>query len=134
MLIKQKDSLDSSIQQLETIINIPNLPRRIVEQAEKELLTLRAGMQGEKDAAYFIDFDYEPSKNFAVIHDLRIEHGNRVAQIDHLLISRLLRFYVLESKSYSKGLKISDRGEFLVKNNGGHVAIASPITTLSDRI
>ncbi|NTV47823.1 MAG: NERD domain-containing protein, partial [Chlorobiales bacterium] len=41
------------------------------------------------------------SKNWAVIHDLRLEHENQVAQIDHLMINRSFDFYVLESKNYA---------------------------------
>jgi hypothetical protein len=45
-----------------------------------------------------------------VIHDLRIEHRGRVAQIDHLLINRVLDIFVLESKNYYYGVKISEEG------------------------
>ena len=127
MLIKQKDSLDQSIQQLETIAPRNDLPRHIRERVQMELRTLKAGMRGEKDAAYFINFDFAESKNWAVIHDLRIVHQGLVAQIDHLLVSRFLEFYVLESKSFSTGIKITEQGEFLVEYNSGHVAIESPI-------
>ncbi len=127
VLIKQKDSLEQSIKELEKIAKLPNLPRHTLDRVQVELRTLKAGMQGEKDAAYFIDFDYAPSKNHAVIHDLRLEHQGRVAQIDHLLISRFLKFYVLESKNFTSGLKITKRGEFLAKYNDSYIAIESPI-------
>jgi hypothetical protein len=45
-----------------------------------------------------------------VIHDHRIEHRGRVAQIDHLLINRFLDIFVLESKNYDYGVKISEEG------------------------
>src|SRR3546814_3580528 len=57
-------------------------------RAAKELRNRRAGLKGERDSAYLIDFDYASSPNWAVIHDLRLEHGGRTAQIDHLLINR----------------------------------------------
>ena len=53
----------------------------------------------------------------AVIHDLRLEIGGRTAQIDHLLIHRTLNVFVLESKHFHSGLKISDIGEFLRWND-----------------
>ncbi len=127
MLIKQKDSLELAIQQLETIVQRNDLPRHILNRVQIELRTLKAGMRGEKDAAYFIDFDFAGRKNWAIIHDLRIEHQGFVAQIDHLLISRFLEFYVLESKSFCTGVKITEQGEFLVEYHGGYVAIESPI-------
>lgn len=127
MLIKEKDSLEQSIRQLETIVKDPNLPRHILERAKIELRTLKAGAHGEKDATYFINFDYGERRSWAIIHDLRIEHRDRVAQIDHLLISRFLEFYVLESKSFAQGIRITDRGEFLVEYGNKHIAIESPI-------
>lgn len=127
MIIKQKDSLEQAIQQLETIIRYPGLSHNILDRVRVELRTLKAGMTGETNAAYFINFDFAERKSWAIIHDLRIEHGGLVAQIDHLLISRFLEFYVLESKSYSSGIKITDRGEFLTEYNGKYIAIESPI-------
>src|SRR5690606_42003830 len=73
------------------------------KQATRELRIRRAGIKGERDSAYLIDFHFAEAPNWAVIHDLRIEHGNRVAQIDHLLINRWLDFYVLESKHFHAG-------------------------------
>lgn len=61
-----------------------------------------------------------------MIHDLRIEHRGRVAQIDHLLINRVLDIFVLESKNYYYGVKISEEGEFLVWDGKTYQAIESP--------
>lgn len=49
----------------------------------------------------------------AVIHDLRLVIDGRVAQIDHLLIHRTLDVFVLETKHFHAGLKITENGEFL---------------------
>lgn len=86
------------------------------KQATRELRIRRAGIKGERDSAYLIDFHFADAPNWAVIHDLRIEQGNRVAQIDHLLINRWLDFYVLESKHFHAGIKITEDGEFLQWN------------------
>lgn len=127
MLIKQKDSLEPAIHQLEAIIQRSDVPPRVLEQAQVELRTLKAGMHNENNAAYFINFDFAQRKSWAIIHDLRLEHQGYVAQIDHLLISRFLEFNVLESKSFSSGISITERGEFLTAYNGRYVAIESPI-------
>jgi hypothetical protein len=81
------------------------------------LFAQRAGIKGENEAAYLINFDYEKSDNWVVLHDLRLEANGRVAQIDHLLINRSLECYVLESKHFNSGLKITEEGEFLRWNN-----------------
>jgi hypothetical protein len=127
MLLKEKDPSDQAVQELEAIARRPGLPKDTLARAEKELKTLKAGNRGESDSAYHIDFYYREKPNWAVIHDLRIEYGGNVAQIDHLLINRLLEFYVLESKSYAYGLKITDRGEFLYWDGHRYAALESPI-------
>jgi hypothetical protein len=62
-----------------------------------------------------------------VIHDLRLEHNNQVAQIDHLLINRLFDIYVLESKNFSYKLKISPEGESQMHYGKEYFGIPSPI-------
>lgn len=98
-------------------------------RAAEELRKRKAGLRGERDSAYLIDFDYANSPNWAVIHDLRIEHGGRTAQIDHLLINRWMDVYVLETKHFHAGIKITDDGEFLRWNKYRKTfeGMASPI-------
>jgi len=67
------------------------------------------------------------SQNWAVIHDLRIEHGGIVAQIDHLLINRLMQVYVCESKHFSEGIAINEHGEFTAFYGGRAFGVPSPI-------
>lgn len=111
MIIKSLDDKTDAIGNLERLIGQSNEPSR--KTIEAELRNLRSGIKGEKDAAYYIDFDLAGTKNWVVIHDLRLEIAGRVAQIDHLLINRVLQIYVLESKSFHAGLKITEDGEFL---------------------
>lgn len=67
------------------------------------------------------------SKNRIVIHDLRIEHDGRVAQIDHLVLNRLLEVYVLETKHFSEGVSINEQGEFSIWFGGKPRGIPSPL-------
>ena len=127
MLIKEKDCVEQNIRELTTIQESANLSSAKLAKIERELKLLTAGNNGEQDSAYFIDFYYKQSQNWAVIHDLRIEYGDRVAQIDHLLINRFFDFYVLETKSYRHGIKITDRGEFLAWTGKKYLAIESPV-------
>lgn len=115
MLIKDADDKSAHIAMLEQLLaHAANGQRKSIEI---ELRNLRAGIKAEKDAAYLIDFSFRDTKNWAVIHDLRIEVNDRVAQIDHLLISRFLEIYVLETKGFHAGLKITNDGEFLRWND-----------------
>ena len=42
--------------------------------------TRKSWIKGESESAYLIDFHFAASLNWAVIHDLRVEHNDRVAQ------------------------------------------------------
>ncbi|MEK9817093.1 MAG: nuclease-related domain-containing protein, partial [Limnobacter sp.] len=66
-------------------------------------------------------------KNWAVIHDLRIEHKGRVAQIDHLLINRLMEIWVCESKHFHQGVSINEQGEFVSFTGSQAYGIPSPL-------
>lgn len=126
MIIKKRDSKQAEIDELITLLSV-SLPENKKFLIERELRFIRSGDQGENDAAYFIDFHFGLSKNWAVIHDLRLEYHGRVAQIDHLLINRFFNVFVLESKNFSYGVKITDTGEFLVNYKNKYFSIESPI-------
>ncbi|MDP3112322.1 MAG: nuclease-related domain-containing protein [Thermodesulfovibrionales bacterium] len=126
MLIKKRDSKEAEIKELTSLLSLP-LPENKRFLIERELRLVKSGDKGENDSAYFIDFEFASSKRWAVIHDLRLECRNRVAQIDHLLINHCFDVYVLESKNFSYGVKITGAGEFLVSYNNKYFSIESPI-------
>lgn len=116
MICKNADSKAEAIATLEGLL--ARAPTDKKTMIERELRMLRAGVKGEEESAYLIDFQLKGSEKTAVIHDLRVQLGDgRVAQIDHLLIHRTLRFYILETKHFSHGVKITDEGEFLRWND-----------------
>ncbi|MDQ1835420.1 NERD domain-containing protein [Massilia scottii] len=115
MIIKNADDKSSAIGHLESLLK--RAEGKQLKFIEDELRMLRAGIKGEQQSAYHIDFDFRNSVLTAVIHDLRLEHNGRVAQIDHLVIHRTHKFFVLETKSFSHGVKINDDGEFLRWND-----------------
>lgn len=115
MIIKSADDKTHQIQQLEGLLNVANADQK--NKITQELRNLRAGIKAEQEAAYLIDFDLGKSQNTLVIHDLRLEIGGRVAQIDHLLINRTLNIFVLETKHFHAGLKITEDGEFMSWND-----------------
>jgi len=126
MIIKKRDSRQFEIDELLSLLSLP-LPNDKKFLIERELRFMKSGDRGENDSSYYIDYYYTSSKNWAVIHDFRLEYDKRVAQIDHLLINRFLDIYVLESKNFSYGLKITDDGQFLIINNNDYIAIESPL-------
>jgi len=139
MLIKEADDQTLAMEELEKLAAGNGAEAK---QAAVELRNRKAGLKGEAESAYLINFDYGDSPNWAVIHDLRLEHGGRSAQIDHLLVNRWMEFFVLETKRFHAGVKITEEGEFLrwndfskryegmpspLQQNERHIAVLSDI-------
>lgn len=99
----------------------------ISNEITNEISNILKGVQGEKDTAYHINFDFNPGKNWAVIHDLRVEHKRRTAQIDHILMNRFLQVWICETKYFSQGFSFNDLGEFISFYGKKPVPIASPL-------
>jgi len=127
MLIKSADDRGEDVQALQSLLERPGIAPQQAERIDREIRKIRAGAKAEAEAAYDIDFHYKDSKNWALIHDLRIEFQGRVAQIDHLLINRVMDFWVCESKSFSQGVSMNAAGEFTSFYAGRPQGIASPV-------
>ncbi|MDA8203946.1 MAG: UvrD-helicase domain-containing protein [Chloroflexi bacterium] len=127
MRIKEADDKQPLIDALAALLTRPGLPAATRREIEHEIRAVRAGAQGERDAAYEIEFRYADARNVATIHDLRIECGARVAQIDHLIINRLLEVWVCESKHFAEGVAISERGEWERFVGRRRIGMASPL-------
>ena len=110
MLIKKADDKRDQLAELERLAAGTGVNARY---AKDDFHKLKAGIKGEQESAYHIDFHYgDTNDNWFVIHDLRLEQAGRVAQIDHLLVNRFMDFYVLESKHFNAGVRITDSGDF----------------------
>jgi Nuclease-related domain. len=127
MLIKSADDKQPSIDALEALLTRPDVDTAIKSKIDRELKNIRAGAKGERDAAYEIDFDYANEPQRVVIHDLRLEVDGRVAQIDHLIIDRLLSVWVCESKHFAEGVGVNEHGEWVAFYGNRPQGIASPI-------
>ncbi|SHE58929.1 Nuclease-related domain-containing protein [Lampropedia hyalina DSM 16112] len=127
MLIKLADDQSKRLALLESLEQSPLLDDRQKKWLRDELWNLRKGRSGERNAAHYIDSSLKDSANLAVIHDLRLEWEGESAQIDHLVISRGLIFYLLETKNFSGNLSINEHGEFTVFYGNIRQGIPSPI-------
>lgn len=97
------------------------------KRMEPEVRNILAGIRGGQEAAYEMKVHWGESKNWMIIHVLRIEHGGLAAQIDHLLINRFLEMWVCESKHFSEGIGINKHGEFAAFFGGKPYGVPSPI-------
>ena len=133
MLIKDSDPVEAAVDALRALLVRPDVSPRARRDIETEIRTGAAGRKTEKDAAYQINFWFR-SRNFMIIHDLRIEHAGRVAQIDHVIINRFLEFYVCESKSFKEGVSINEYGEWTRLHRGRPIGMDSPISQLERHV
>ena len=127
MLIKEADSRQSDLDELNALLALPHVNADTKQQIRQEIRNIQSGIKGETDAAFQINFHYENSHKWAVIHDLRLEFEGHAAQIDHLLINRFLEIYVCESKRFAEGIGFNEHGEFYRYSQGKPYAIESPI-------
>jgi hypothetical protein len=125
--IKAHDDRTADVAALERLLDRPDVPAATRKRIEAEIRQLQAGLRGEKDAAYEIEFWFGRSKNWATIHDLRIEVDGLVAQIDHILINRLAEVWICESKHFAEGVSVNERGEWSRWWRGRPEGIPSPI-------
>jgi hypothetical protein len=128
MILKERDTTwRKKAMELDLLLSCKLTPehRRLVEQERRNL---QAGESAEAQVAYDLNFRFREYKNWVVLHDLRLVDGHDVAQIDHLLIVRTLDFFVLETKNYARGVRISPQGEFeAYPKEGDPYPIDSPV-------
>jgi hypothetical protein len=127
MIIKEADDKKPAIQELQALLSRPDCKNDTKKRIEQEIRNIQAGARGEEEAAYEMKVHWGGSRNWMVIHDLRIEHGELVAQIDHLLINRFLEIWVCESKHFSEGIGINEHGEFAAFFGGKPYGVPSPV-------
>ena len=128
MLIKPPDDYSKRLRLLEELRKSDRLDDRQKEWLRNEYHRLRPGLDGERDAAHYLDLSISYGENHAVLHDLRLEADGLVAQIDHLIVNRFLMFFLLETKSYGGNLQINEHGEFTVEYaNERRYGIPSPL-------
>lgn len=112
MIIKEADSKQGDLDTLENLLHHPRANSEIKKQIDREIRNIKSGIKGENEAAYEMKVRFKDSKNWFVIHDLRIDVDGLVAQIDHLIFNRFMEIYVCESKRFSEGIAINEKIEF----------------------
>lgn len=127
MQIKAADDKTPDLDVLRALLGRSDVNDEQRQRIDREIRNIQSGLRGEQDAAYEIEFHYGQSRNWISIHDLRLECDGRVAQIDHLLINRVLEIYVCESKRFAEGVAINEQGEFTAFFGGKAFGVPSPL-------
>lgn len=128
MLIKSADDKSKRLALLEDLQRSPVLDRKQQDWLREEFHRTRRGIAGERDAAHYLDNYLKDDPDRALLHDLRFKVDGDVIQIDHMVITRSLFVYLLETKNFNGSLHINEFGEFSVEYSGERVfGIPSPI-------
>lgn len=128
MLIKSADDKTKRLKLLDDLQSSRALDRGQKEWLRDELRNTKRGIAGERDAAHYLDNYLKDDPDRALMHDLRFKVDGEVVQIDHLVITRGLHVYLLETKNFNGSLHINGYGEFSVEYKDERVfGIPSPL-------
>ena len=127
MILKSADDKSKRLTLLEELQRSQLLDYSQKKWLREEHMRVKKGIQGEKDSAYYLDSYFKGRENHVLLHDLRFVVDGEVAQIDHLIINRVLGIYLIETKNYSGNLVINDQGEFTVQYDDVFFGIPSPV-------
>lgn len=126
MLLKPADDKSKRVHLLEELGKSDRLDYAQKKWVREELSRFRKGIQGERDAAHYLD-NYFRDQPHVVLHDLRFVVDGEVAQIDHLIINRVSGIYLIETKNFGGSLHINAHGEFTAIYPDERFGIESPI-------
>lgn len=127
MALKSADDKSKRLVLLEELQRSPVLDLSQKKWLRDELMRTRKGIQGEREAAHYLDHYFTDAENHVLLHDLRFVIEGEVTQIDHLIINRAGSMYLLETKNYACNLVINNRGEFTAEYENARFGIPSPI-------
>src|SRR4051812_32052385 len=128
VLIKSADDKSKRLALLEDLQKSPLLDRRQRDWLREELSRAKRGIAGERDAAHYLDNYLKADPDRMLLHDLRFKVDGVAVQIDHMVITRSLYVYLLETKNFNGNLRINEHGEFSVEYAGERVyGIPSPL-------
>lgn len=83
------------------------------------------------DFVFLLDDVFATDACVALFHDLRLNTERGIGHIDHLVVTRFLDVFIIESHYYGDELEINEREEFFAcYADGRKIAIRSPFTQL----
>ena len=126
MIIKNKDNKQDSIDYLSDLLD-RDFSDQVKGQIDREIKSLQPGDADEVSLTYILNNKFRDSRNWMLIHDLSLESDGQTIKIDHLLINRMMDFYLIESKSFTHDVLIDEEGGFSYFYNNKPYSMKSPI-------
>ncbi len=125
MIVKNMDEYAAEFATIERLLLSDPTPE-VAAGLQQDRRKILGTLQSKRDATYHLDFYFTATPDWAVIHDLRLEMGDEAATFDHLLISRELDIYVIETKHYNSRVRINEDKEFFYYVDNRPMRVASP--------
>lgn len=129
-VIKKFEPRTADVKQLEWILNqLTPEQDKLKRLVLGDLKRIRHGDKAERNSSYLLDQLYADRSDAILLHGLRLELDDQVAQIDHLAINRFGIVTLFETKSFSTGIKVDAKGVFWRWNRfkKRYIEMASPI-------
>lgn len=104
------------------LLDSGSLPEDQISVAKAHL----AGLKAEKEMAYYLTARFAGHRDLAILNNLKIEQGGRVAQIDHLVLSQWSAYFI-ETKSVGHKININADGQWARVYGRKYRNIESPI-------
>ena len=127
MQIKSADDIKPTLEALSALSGRVDVDDRKRQAIKLELRLIKAGANAERNAAFEIEFYTRDRRDMMTIHGLRIDYNDRVASIDHLILTSQFQVWVCESKSVAEVVEINEHGEWANYFRDRPKGIASPI-------
>lgn len=87
----------------------------------------KSGREAEEQMAFYLKRAFAKQPDLHVLNNIRLEHNNDAAQIDHLIIHPC-GIFIIESKSVKSGkIQIKDDGQWVRWYNNESKGMASPL-------
>lgn len=134
MIYKEADDRSRDLNTLRVLAERSALEPDVRKRIEQEIKKLRAGLAGERAAAYEMKVSFGETPHWAVLHDLRLQYHDLYMQLDHVLINQWLDVWVCESKHVSEGFVINEQGEFTGFYAGKPYGVPSPLEQNSKHV
>lgn len=125
MIIKNMDEYSAELAAIERLL-LSDPAKSIAEALLRDRNTILSNLQHKRDAAYHLDFYFTDTPDWVILHDLRLEMGDASATIDHLLISREMDIYVIETKHYNARVRVDEAKQFFYMQDNRPLAVDSP--------
>lgn len=125
MIVKHRDASAEVIQALEIQATRTSDP---VKRAACRSAASR--LRADPTSGYacdLIDVQCGQSTDWVVLHDLRLRVDGHAIQINHLLISRTLNFFCLDTRFIEYGLDLAKNGQCYIFDRLERKPVASPI-------